>query len=78
MSTEYEVLGDLVAVESSAQIDLGLSTGMNCTGYMTLMRDIDENQMRKMIVNLVKIGSYISDDPEEFLQRFNVDYRDEV
>jgi hypothetical protein len=73
MSTDYKLAADLFATESSTNVAIGID---NYEGYM-VSQYMDEHQLRAAIVKLVEVLSYVSDDPEEVLRRFNVNYGDE-
>jgi hypothetical protein len=73
VSTSYQITKELTAHESSTRITLSLETG---SAFLDSYEELDALALRKAIVKLVHVLSYISDDPEEALSRFNVDYGD--
>ena len=73
MSTSYDITKHLTAHESSTRITFSLYDGTETTDSG---EELDALALRKAIVKLVHVLSYISDDPEEALSRFNVDYGD--
>lgn len=76
MSTEYEIHPGVYLGEHSCKVDLYGSVTRD--GYaVDLAADITDEDLRKMIVKMVHVLSYISDDPEEVLKRFNVGYEDQ-
>ena len=73
MSTEYELAPNLSACEASSLITIGVD---NPVGESMWTPRMDEHQLRTAIIKLVEVLSYVSDDPEEALARFNVSYGD--
>lgn len=76
MSTEYELGSGYVAVESSSRISVGIIQNENSPEdrFHDFGESMNELELRRFIVELVKSCSYVSDDPEATLKRFNVDY----
>jgi hypothetical protein len=70
MGTEYEIAPDVELHESSCNVCFAID---NHDGYMT-SRYISAKELEQTIINQVRVLSYISDDPEAVLRRFNVDY----
>ncbi len=75
MSTEYQLAPNLSAHESSGFITIAVDTPVG--DFLETPR-MDERQLRTAIIKLVEVLSYVSDDPEEALARFNVSYGDTV
>ena len=78
MSTEYQLAPGLFAVESSMMIEIFVEDPRHPNREVTHCPRMDEHQLRTAIIKLVEVLSYVSDDPEEALARFNVSYGDTV
>ena len=79
MSTEYENLAgtELTAYEHSSKIDLYVFESIQGTDEVLehyIARDIDAAQLCRLAEELIKIASYISEDPQNTLETYNVDY----
>jgi hypothetical protein len=74
MSTKYVLTNDISIVENSCHIQFLLDDDELCMPYMS--SPLGPETLRKIIVEQIKILSYIVDDPDEVLKRFNVDYLD--
>lgn len=79
MSTEYPLVvapdrnGSLFLIESSCSVEFNISfpsSGVELVNSLPLSAD----QLRAAIIKQIEVLSYISDDPEEVLRRFNVNY----
>jgi len=77
MSTEYKITEDISAHESSSCISLGIDMG-DGSGMCEFSTYMDEAAFRKAIIKQIEALSYISEDPEATLKRFNVDYGETV
>jgi hypothetical protein len=77
MSTEYKITEDISAHESSSCISLGIDMG-DGSGMSEFSTYMNEVEFRMAIIKQIEVLSYISDDPEEVLKRFNVDYGETV
>lgn len=75
MSTEYQLAPNLSAYESSGFITIAVDTPVG--DFLETPR-MDEHQLRTAIIKLVEVLSYVSDDPDAALARFNVRYGDMV
>ena len=78
MSTEYQLAPGLFAVESSSMIEIYVEDPRHPYCEVTHCPRMDERQLRTAIIKLVEVLSYVSDDPDEALARFNVNYGDTV
>jgi hypothetical protein len=80
MSTEYELGHGLVAVESGSRISIGVDRFSydegSCIEWLT--DSLDEEKLRALIIELIHACSYIADDPEVLLKRFNTTYEDKI
>lgn len=76
MSTEYHITGELFACERSGKIDLYIDSVDR--GFHYAKNDMDESDLRAAIVRLIHACSYISEDPQALLDRFNTSYRDTI
>lgn len=75
MSTEYELGSDYMAHESGSRLSIGPIENKGSTDeFHSLGESMDEDDLRKLIVKLIHCCSYIAEDPEEILKRFNVKY----
>jgi hypothetical protein len=78
MSTEYIIHrsfdGSTIELhEHSSLVDLAL---WNEHGALSLCRNLNDKELRRMIIRMVEVLSYISGDGEKELKRFNVNYGD--
>lgn len=75
MSTEYEISPGFSLVESSSYL-----TPMTRTpaGDVLCGERMDEAQARRAIIKFIEAVSYIADDPDVILSRFNVKYGDQL
>ena len=78
MSTEYQLAPGLSAVESSMVIEIFVEDPRHPDCEVIHCPRMDEHQLRTAIIKLVEVLSYVSDDPDEALARFNVSYGDTV
>lgn len=70
MSTEYDLGLSYVASEQSSKVTVGL-------GWCgTHGNEMGEVELKKFTTELVKVCSYISEDPEQTLRQFNTSYED--
>jgi len=78
MSTEYENLAgtELTAYEHSSVMDLYVVEVVSEEDLIEhfIARDLDAAQLCKLAEELIKVASYISEDPENTLSTYNVDY----
>ena len=73
MSTEYKITEDISAHESSSCISLGIDMG-DGSGMSEFSAYMNEVEFRMAIIKQIVALSYISEDPEATMKRFNVDY----
>ena len=82
MSTTYENLGGtrLYATEHSTKIDLAVDVidadnvnDYECQ-YITIAQDLNAAQLCRLAEELIRIASYVSDDAENTLNTYNVEY----
>ena len=78
MSTEYQLAPGLFAVEVSMMIEIFVEDPRHPAREVTHCPRMDEHQLRTAIIKLVEVLSYVSDDPDAALARFNVRYGDTV
>lgn len=71
MSTAHELAPGLDIVEQSCKVSFGVEVG---DGYYRYCNALTADEFRLAIIKQIEVLSYISDDPEEVLRRFNVDY----
>ena len=76
MSTTYRISEDIDAEESSGRVCVGVVKETRYDGEFTYSSYMDSTALRTAIIKMIEVLSYISDDPEEVLRRFNVDYGD--
>lgn len=79
MSTEYENLAStrLTAYEHSTKIDLYVTEVIEEEEKVIehyIANDLNASQLCHLAEELIKIASYVSDDPERLLAAYNVDY----
>ena len=74
MSTSYTITKKIEAHESSCEISIGVEN--RDSGYYIYSPDMSYEEFRLAIIKQIEVLSYISDDPEATLKRFNVDYGD--
>lgn len=72
MSTEYELAPGVTVTERSGRLSMSVEM---VNGYLAAP-EMDEATTRLAIIKLVEALSYISEDPDEVLARFNVKYGD--
>lgn len=72
MSTEYNIAPGVTVTESSCRLSFAVECG---SGFLSAP-DMDEATTKLAIIKLVEALSYISDDPDAVLSRFNVEYGD--
>lgn len=76
MSTEYQLARGLSAYEQSGRVEIYVEDPLSPERLVDFCPAMDEHQLRAAIINLVKVLSYVSEDPDEALTRFNVKYGD--
>lgn len=75
MSTTHKITEDLELDEASCKVSFVLSYELD--GCLYSNNELDAAGLRKAIIRQIEVLSYISDDPEEVLRRFNVNYGDQ-
>ena len=75
MSTEYEIVKGVSLYEASCKV--WFLMGYDLPGMGLESEALDATTLRKAIIKQIEVLSYISDDPEEVMKRFNVNYRQE-
>ena len=78
MSTEYVLARGLTAYEQSGMVEIYVEDPLSPERTVDFCPRMDEHQLRTAIIKLVEVLSYVSDDPEEAMRRFNVQYGDTV
>jgi len=75
MGTEYKIAEDVYLAESSCEVRFILvkegDIKDECSKWMSAQ------DLKEAILEQIFVLSYISEEPEEVLKRFNVDYGDE-
>lgn len=78
VGTEYRISDNIDLLESSCEVQMavtGTETQLLDDGTTVVYSQrLSAGEMRKAIIRQIEVLSYISDDPEEVLKRFNVDY----
>lgn len=74
MSTEYRISDNLILSEVSCNFKLIYENPK--TGGRNTVETLSPKRAEQMIVSLVKAVSYATEDPETFVQKFNVSYFD--
>lgn len=75
MSNSYRLAKDLELDEMSCEFQFcveGTSDSGDVTGAYT--KNLTVAELRTAIIKQIEVLSYFSDDPEEVLKRFNVNY----
>lgn len=68
MSTTYNITKDFEATESSCDIYFTIDSGEERVST----RHYDKVELETLIVNLVRAAAYCQEDPNAFMERFNV------
>lgn len=71
MGTDYQITDHLYLCEGSRTVAFCLEM---TTGMGKYSRRYSADELRTAIIKQIEVLSYISDDPEEVLKRFNCDY----
>ncbi|MEG1121242.1 MAG: hypothetical protein RSE62_03465 [Citrobacter sp.] len=72
MSNEYPIGHNVSVGEQSLLLDFMIDTP--CTGFPTTSLAFTVEEFRTAIIKQIEALSYFSDNPEEVLRRFNVNY----
>lgn len=76
MSTSYRLLDKMLLEEQSSKVRFNLEAGNNL-GYMQIVTDeLSAKELRTVIIKQIEVLSYISEDANEVLSRFNISYGD--
>ena len=73
MSTEYKITDRLFLLEASSKVNFIID---NLPLEIASTKEITAVQLRLAIIKQIEVLSYISEDANEVLKRFNVSYGD--
>lgn len=78
MGTDYRIIDKVELLEGSCQVQFSVETHnvqlLDDGASIAYSQPLTAEQLRTAIIRQIEVLSYISDDPEEVLKRFNVDY----
>lgn len=78
MGTDYRITDKIELLEGSCQVQFCIETHnvqlLDDGASIAYSQYMTSAQLREAIIRQIEVLSYISDDPEEVLKRFNVDY----
>lgn len=74
MSTEYIITDRLMIAEQSSKATFIVYE--EPSGYRMKLESLDESQLRTAIIRMIRVLAYISEDPDQVLEEFNVTYED--
>ena len=72
MSTEYNITRGLVLTEHSSDVQYTI----DAWDHIATSDMLDAEDLRLAIINQIEVLSYISENADEVLKRFNVNYGD--
>lgn len=78
MGTDYRIANNVELLESSCEVEFAVQgqhvQKLDDGSVIVYSKSLDAAQLRDAIIRQIEVLSYISDDPEEVLKRFNVNY----
>ena len=74
MSTEYIITDRLMIAEQSSRA--AFIVYEEPSGYRMKLETLDESQLRTAIIRMIRVLAYISEDPDQVLEEFNITYED--
>ena len=74
MGTEYKVADNVELYEMSCKVQFAIEFGPANNATIVVSPYLTAEQLRAAIIKQIEVLSYISEDPEAVLERFNVDY----